>query len=240
MKTTVKERLAEFLKYKGTSQRKFEISVGLSNGYVNNIRQSIQPEKIKNIAQVYPDLNTGWLLTGEGEMLKTQGETIRGVMLGVVNDKSEIIDEAKKNIQELREQANINTVPLLPISAQAGTLNDFIVSIKNIDVERIISPIKSADYAITVTGDSMAPEYSNGSQILIKKINENSFIEWGKVYVLDTTNGVVLKIINQCKEQPDCLLCTSINADQDRYAPFNVPKYDILGMYRVMMCMSMK
>ena len=70
----------------------------------------------------------------------------------------------------------------------------------------------------------MSPEYTNGSQILIKKINHNSFIEWGKVYVLDTTNGVVLKVINQCKEQPDCLLCTSINVDQERYAPFNVPE----------------
>ena len=158
----------------------------------------------------------------------------------MVNGKSKIIDETKKNIQELRNQAQVNTVPLLPISAQAGTLNDFIVSVNDSDAERIISPIKGADFAITVSGDSMSPEYTNGSQILIKKINHNSFIEWGKVYVLDTTNGVVLKVINECKEQPDCLLCTSINVDQERYAPFNVPKSDILGMYRVMMCMSMK
>lgn len=133
-----------------------------------------------------------------------------------------------------------HTVMMLPISAQAGTLNDFIVSVKDNDTERIISPVKGADFAITVTGDSMAPEFSNGSQILIKKINHNSFIEWGKVYVLDTTNGIVLKIINECKENVDCLVCTSINSDQERYAPFKVPKSDIIGMYRVMLCMSMK
>lgn len=38
------------------------------------MRKSIQPDKISNIAAVYPDLNTGWLLTGEGEMLRTTGQ----------------------------------------------------------------------------------------------------------------------------------------------------------------------
>ncbi|MDR0660069.1 MAG: hypothetical protein LBG19_04550 [Prevotellaceae bacterium] len=46
-------------------------------------------------------------------------------------------------------------VPLLPISAQGGSLNDFIVSVKDRDCERIVSPIKGADFAMTVAGDSM-------------------------------------------------------------------------------------
>lgn len=71
MKTTVKERLISFLKSETVSQRAFEIKVGLSNGYVNNIRVSIQPDKVQKIALSYPQLNTGWLLTGEGEMLKS-------------------------------------------------------------------------------------------------------------------------------------------------------------------------
>ena len=60
---TVKERLILFIKHLGISQRAFEQSVGLSNGYVNNIRKSIQPDKVQKIAQKYPDLNTGWLMT---------------------------------------------------------------------------------------------------------------------------------------------------------------------------------
>lgn len=34
----------------------------------------------------------------------------------------------------------------------------------------------------------MAPEYPSGSRILIKRIDEKAFIEWGRVYVLDTMN----------------------------------------------------
>ena len=69
---TVKQRLIEFAKTKEKSVRAFEIKSGLTVGYVNAIRVSIQPDKIQRIASCYPDLNTGWLLTGEGEMLKSE------------------------------------------------------------------------------------------------------------------------------------------------------------------------
>lgn len=72
MGATVKQRLIEFLKYKNISQRTFAKLVGLSDGYVNAIRESIQPDTVRKIAECYPELSTGWLLTGEGEMLKRQ------------------------------------------------------------------------------------------------------------------------------------------------------------------------
>lgn len=67
---SVKQRLIEFLKYKKLGQKKFAQIVGISDGYVNAIRVSIQPGVLHKIAMQFPDLNTGWLLTGEGEMLK--------------------------------------------------------------------------------------------------------------------------------------------------------------------------
>ncbi len=216
-----KDRLLIFIEHLGIGQGAFEKECEISNGYINNNKGSFGSNIVNRIHVKYPELNLVWLTTGEGEMLK-----------------SDVISNV--TLQELRDNSIINTVPLLPISAQAGTLNDFIVSIKNIEVERIISPIKSADYAITVTGDSMAPEFPNGSRILIKKINENSFIEWGKVYVLDTYNGIVIKILNEAADKPGHLLCTSINQDQKRYAPFTVPKSDVIGVYKVMLCMSLK
>lgn len=67
---TVKERLIDYIKFKGISVNRFEKTCRLSTGYVGNMRVSIQPDKLTNIAHNYPDLNTGWLMTGEGEMLK--------------------------------------------------------------------------------------------------------------------------------------------------------------------------
>lgn len=129
-------------------------------------------------------------------------------------------------------------VPLLPISAQGGSLTDFVVSVKDSDCERVVSPIKGADFAMTVAGDSMTPEYPSGSQILIKKINERAFIDWGKVYVLDTCNGSVIKRIFPADDKdPGKVKCVSINPD---YPPFEVSFADIYGIYRVLLSMSVK
>lgn len=75
---TVKEWLAAFIEFKGLSKNKFEQMCGLSRRYASNISRSIQPDKIEKISLAFPDLNTGWLLTGEGEMLKDAGESPEG------------------------------------------------------------------------------------------------------------------------------------------------------------------
>jgi len=66
----VKERIKDFIKYRGISVRKFEDTIGVSHSYVSNIRVSIQPDKLSSISIHYPELNIDWLLTGEGDMLK--------------------------------------------------------------------------------------------------------------------------------------------------------------------------
>lgn len=214
---SVKERLIEFLSHEGIGQKRFAESIGMSSGYVNAIRKSIQPDTIHKIAMQYPSLNTGWLLTGEGEMLRD-------------NSTEEVKADGEKSEDE------ISLVPLLPIAAQGGSLNDFVVSVKENDCERVVSPIRGADFAMPVAGDSMAPEYPAGSQIFIKKINERAFIDWGKVYVLDTCNGSVIKRVFPADDSGK-VKCVSINPD---YPPFEVAYEDIYGMYRVLLCMSIK
>lgn len=127
-------------------------------------------------------------------------------------------------------------VPLIPISAQGGSLNDFTASVMEYDCEKVLSPIKGVDYAMTVSGDSMSPEYPSGCQILIKKINERAFIDWGKVFVLDTVNGTIIKKLMPTSD-PDKVLCVSINPN---YPSFEVCLEHVTGVYRVLMCMSLK
>ena len=66
---TVRERIIEFAKYKGLSVRAFCRIIGVSETYVSSMRSSIQPDKLIKIAYRFPELNTKWLLTGEGEMI---------------------------------------------------------------------------------------------------------------------------------------------------------------------------
>ncbi len=215
MEETVKDRLTKFRQYKKLGQGKFEKLSGLSNGYLTQLRKAPGSEKLQRILCAFPDLNRTWLLTGEGDMLN-----------GV---------QAEQTIQPSTE-SDIHLIPLLPVSAQGGSLNDFVVSIKESSCEKIISPIKGADYAMSVSGESMAPEYPSGSQILIKRIDEKAFIDWGRVYVLDTCNGTVIKRLFP-SETADKVLCKSINPE---FPPFEVSLSDVYAVYRVLMCMALK
>lgn len=218
-----KERLLQFLRYKKLGQQKFEISIGMSNGWANKVGDSIRENTLQKIKEVYPELNIAWLKSGVGSML------ITGESEGTLETPGD---------SETGEEITAKLVPLLPIAAQGGSLNDFVVSVKESDCEKVVSPIRGADFAMPISGDSMAPEYPNGSQIFIKRINEKAFIEWGKVYVLDTCNGVVVKILVPSQKE-GYVRCVSINTDPI-FAPFEVAWEDINGVYRVLLCMSVK
>ena len=215
MEETVKDRLTKFRQYKKLGQGKFEKLSGLSNGYLTQLRKAPGSEKLQRILCAFPELNRTWLLTGEGDML---------------------IGEQVEQTMQSSTESDIHLIPLLPVSAQGGSLNDFVVSIKESSCEKIISPIKGADYAMSVSGESMAPEYPSGSQILIKRIDEKAFIDWGRVYVLDTCNGTVIKRLFP-SETADKVLCKSINPE---FPPFEVSLSDVYAVYRVLMCMALK
>lgn len=70
-KQTVKDRLMMFIAQIGVSMNSFEIKSGLSVGYMRQLRKEPSREKIKSIILAFPQLNEEWLLTGEGEMLRS-------------------------------------------------------------------------------------------------------------------------------------------------------------------------
>lgn len=127
------------------------------------------------------------------------------------------------------------SVLVIPYGARGGTIGDFVDGVHEYDCERVTSPIKGADYAMEVTGDSMAPDFPSGSRVLIKKVSP-VFIEWNEVYVLDTPNGAVIKRIRST-EDPELVECVSINPE---YQPYKVPVSFVRGWYRVLMVMSLK
>ena len=128
------------------------------------------------------------------------------------------------------------SVLVLPYEARGGTIGDFVDGVKEYECERIISPVRGADYAMEVTGDSMSPDYPSGSRILIKRVDESAFIAWNEVYVLDTPNGAVIKRVRRT-DDPAEVECVSINP---AYQPYRVRRDFIRGWYRVLMVMTLK
>jgi phage repressor protein C with HTH and peptisase S24 domain len=129
-----------------------------------------------------------------------------------------------------------SSVLVIPYEARGGTIGDFVEGVHEYDCEKITSPIRGADYAMEVTGDSMAPEYPSGSRVLIKKVDETAFIQWNETYVLDTPNGAVIKRVRKT-DDPKLVECVSVNP---AYQSYTVPRDFIRGWYRVLMVMALK
>lgn len=117
MLMTIKDRLIKYLEYKGISKRQFELSIGVSNGYINNMRVSIQPDKVRNIALHYPDLNTGWLMTGEGEMLKGEDKPESPRTVTIEAEAWQVIKQQAESLASKDRQMEA----LLDILKKAGT-----------------------------------------------------------------------------------------------------------------------
>jgi len=111
---SVKERIKKFAKSQERSIVAFEKKSGLNIGYINAIRVSIQPEKIQSIASSYPNLNIVWLLTGEGEMLKSSSITVQNthndcqekcnevqILKTRISDMEKLLQEKERTIQIL-------------------------------------------------------------------------------------------------------------------------------------------
>ena len=69
------ERIKEYIDFKGITVAAFERSVGMSNASFSKSlknKGAIGTDKLENILSIYSDISPEWLLTGEGEMLKSK------------------------------------------------------------------------------------------------------------------------------------------------------------------------
>lgn len=194
---SVKDRLLDFVAYTGLSRRKFQERINVSNSYIQNISEGIGADVMNRISIQFPDLNTSWLLTGEGEMIKSSCD---GVL-----------------------QKSSNTRPRIPYDAAAGTLTETVEGVAEYQCEQvpIIGVFPRYDFTIRIVGRSMEPEYFAGDEVACLRVNEKRFLQWGRVHVLDTTQGVIIKRIY---DNGDCIVCKSFNPE---FPDFSIPKEDI-------------
>ena len=128
---------------------------------------------------------------------------------------------------EESELANTNKgIPLIPLEAFAspGEPNYDDIHVLNY---YMVDEFKDCDFVIRIKGDSMSPRYASGDVVACKKILERLYFQWGRVYVLYTqSNGIMIKRL-QPSDKEDCIKCVS---DNEKYAPFDVPKSDIVSL----------
>lgn len=146
----------------------------------------------------FPELSAEWLLRGKEPMYLADGS-------------AEALDETR---------------PRIPYEAAAGTLTVGMDGVMPYDCEQmpVVKAFPHYDFTILVRGESMAPEYQSGDEVACLYVRNSSYTQWGRVHVLDTTQGVVIKRIY---DNGETVLCKS---DNPRYGDFSIPKSEVFNV----------
>lgn len=202
---TIKERILYLSEIVEVSKQEFFRKINITYGNFTGDKKNrpVNSNAIENILLIYPQTNPEWLLTGKGEMLKS--DTVKAISAG-----------PKEGI------------PLLPYDAFAG-IGDSTVNGVAFDTieERYVIPLfdgLKVDFMLPVRGSSMYPKYSSGDIVACRLVNELLFVQWNKVYVIDSiSQGILMKRLIK-SEDPKKVICRSDNKD---YGDFEVPLEDI-------------
>lgn len=205
----ITERILQLIKYKGISRRKFYIETGLSNGFLDKVKD-IGASKIEDILTTYPDINPEWLLTGKGYMTAPK-----------------VYSENESTLQWIEEPGIVYTktikkpVPLYDAETSTG-INSFLKESNSEPIDYISVPnLQNCDGAIYVNGDSMYPLLKTGDIILFKKMNntiENVF--WGEMYLISITTDnleefLMIKWIKKSEKGEDWIKLVSENTQHE-------------------------
>lgn len=196
------DRVFQYLDKKGIKHTRAEKNWGLSNGYLNTqkVRNADLGEGALNkIIDNSLDMSPEWLLTGKGEMLR--GATIISSSGG-----------------------GREGVPLVPIEAIAGKgSGELVIQDRDIEQRYIVPEFSKADFLIRVKGSSMYPKYSAGDILACIRMDKGRFIQWNKTYVIDSTQGIMVKRILKGGDKQHWILRSDnkeyqdidVNADED-------------------------
>ena len=169
------------------------------------------------------EINTDWLITGRGSMLKSEGRSPRG-------EQEEVLPTKK------------NLIPFYDDVSTIGGLND---RVANTDPNSPSEWIDAGDWfpeataAIRHYGDSMV-EYSSGSILALRRVNDQRLIMNGRNYVIETSEYRATK---QLQDDGDHFMAYSTNREtypdgRQIHAPFSIPKDAIRYIYLVLGCVT--
>ena len=203
----IKDRMLAYIKQKGIRPAEFERNAGLSNAYVQNLKNSIGADKLKSIASYYTDLNLEWLITGEGQMLKSAAQPAPSVEKG----RPYYDVDFKCGFDEL-----VNDQTTVPAC---------LISFPPYDRDGVVW--------CNATGDSMAPEINPGDVIALQEVRDwQSYLTYGETYAIATTNG--LRTIKKVRKgsTPSTLLLVPVN--RDAADEQEIDKALVLSVFRVL------
>ena len=246
-KSPIKRKISLFLEKKGITPYEFYKRTGITRGILSQ-NNGISEDNLARFLAHFPEVNLEWLLTGRGEMLKTNRTTsdFSDHITPISNDKDTkfIAHKQVNKIHFPKSSEKIyehETVALYDIEAAANLHSILSNRDENIIGQIIIPNIPKCDGAIYVHGDSMSPLLKSGDIIAFKFVpNELSSIYYGEMYLLSVDlNGdehLTVKYLKRSEKGDDWVKLVSHNPNHD---PKDVPVSAIRFLALVKFSISM-
>ena len=70
----MRDRIRAYIRHKGISEYRFCKEVGLAPSFLHGQAAGVSARSLEKIGKAYPDLNLKWVSTGDGDMLKGDGD----------------------------------------------------------------------------------------------------------------------------------------------------------------------
>ena len=231
----MKQRIKEYLKYKGVKIIDFSATIGVSNAYVSSIRRSIQPDKLTRIQQAYPDLNIEWLVTGRGNMLNTpQHMSVinNGTNSGTMGNNVCVHTGSPCPSADDAEEMSVEELPIIPSNIVNEPKIDVLkyITTNDTDTAPVVHQFPEALAYYKIKSKAMEDKICAGDTLaIIPYPKGEEFIIPGDPYVVDTnTNGLITRRLFM---HPDGYRAVSNNPDE--YPEFIIPFKHVIRVYRI-------
>ena len=213
------ERIQKIIDYAGLNAKDFAIRIGAKTpqtiyDLLSGKTRSLSKNVFDKIVSCYPDINDAWLLTGKGAML---------------NNTPNEPNQPKISYTKGVPYYNVDFIGGFDLILNDQTVNpEYLIDFKKYN---------EATCWCNVTGHSMEPEITHGDIIALKKIDDISFIPFGEVYAIVTTNDMrTIKRIGPASD-PNCYSLIPTNKSPE-YGVQELPKNMIRHIFHVLGCMK--
>ncbi len=230
---TTRDRILQYIEYKGSNKSQFYVKTGLSNGFLDKTTNP-GTDKLDKILTAYPDLNLYWLVTGKGEKEVSQKVAPKIASIVAPNDvKSNVpaIFEGPKVVTI--DKAGKDNIVFVPIKAAAGYLNGYADPeyIETLPAYRIPGFETGTYRMFEVKGDSMEPTLSEKDKVIGRWVEladvKDSYLH---VIVTRERGAVVKRVLNRLKT--DGVLVLKSDGNRKLFPDIIVEPDDVLECWR--------
>lgn len=187
-----------------------------------NYRMKVGVDMIAKICDWYY-VDPDWVLMGRGNKIFKNDIQRKPYFIEDDNNldrKWHNEDEIEPKPAKKLPEGSHEGIPLIPFSAMAGALMGEQTALEY-ECERYVVPaFKGADFLMPVKGNSMTPTYVSGDIVACQRVPMSDlFFQWNKPYVLDTTQGPLIKRIKPGTDAEH----VRIISDNTEYDPYELP-----------------